>query len=235
MDLSKSNKILFIIVIISITSSCIQFTSHPIIDSNIRIAFKKYYNITGLFNHFPNNVKNKIIGGMISYPPINLLPESRCNNQDAEIVIISNKSDYSKDLKKVFDKGVIYTTNYYSDSNFIIDITELKRTLFPVAKCNTYHKGEFPVPYFEDYNFGLGVKETLTKQLDGEPRPRRHTVYTIPEDLKVYVIGARAGNFWKFDCKENRPETLGKWKHGYSKGVAVSDKYDRVVFWVIVW
>ena len=64
-----------------------------------------------------------------------------------------------------------------------------------MAKCNTYHKGEFPIPYFEDYAFGLGVKETLTKQLDGEPRPRRHTVYTIPEDLKVYVIEARAGNF----------------------------------------
>ena len=172
---------------------------------------------------------------MISYPSINLLTESRCNNQNGEIVIIGNKSDYLEDLRKVLDKEIFYTTDYFSKSNFIIDITELIRTLSPVVKCNTYHKGSLPIPYFENYDFGLGVKETLTKQIDGEPRPRRHTIYNIPEDLKVYVIKAEAGNFWKFGCKENRPETLGKWKHGYSKGVAVSDKYDRVVFWTIIW
>ena len=104
--------------------------------------------------------------------------------------------------------------------------------MFPVAKCNIYCKGNLPIPYFENYDFGLGVKEE-EKEVNG--KIYFNYIHTVPEDLKVYVIKAEAGNFWKFDCKENRPETLGKWKHGYSKGVAVSDKYDKVVFWTIVW
>ncbi|RLD87936.1 MAG: hypothetical protein DRJ09_09295 [Bacteroidetes bacterium] len=227
------NKIILLIVLMFFFGCINSIRPVKIISTKQQKSFEKNYQIDGLFDFVPELAKKNTFG-ITGFPP----PDSiNCHyvNQNSYVIIISNKSDYSEDLKKVFDKGVIYTTNYYIDSNFIIDITELKRTLFPVAKCNTYHKGKYPIPYFENYDFGLGVKEILKKQFDGEPRPRRHTVYNIPEDLKVYVIGARAGNFWKFDCKENRLETLGKWKHGYSKGVAVSDKYDRVVFWVIVW
>ncbi len=230
---TQMNKIILLSVLLFF-SGCINFIRPvKIISTKQQKSFEKNYQIHGLFDFIPEFAKKNTFG-TTAFPP----PDSiNCHyvNQNSYAIIIGNKSDYLEDLKKVFDNGIVYTTDYLNDSNFIVDIIELKRTLFPVAKCNTYHKGKYPIPYFENYNFGLGIKETLKKQIVGEPPPRRHTVYNIPKDLKVYVIEARAGNFWKFDCKENRPETLGKWKHGYSKGVAVSDKYDKVVFWVIVW
>ena len=227
------NKIIILSVLLFFTGCVSYIRPVKIITLEQQKSYEKNYKIKGLFDYIPEFTKKSTLGTTFFPSPDTII----CSyvNQNAYVIITGNKSDYLEDLKKVLDKGVIETTDYFSVSNFIVDITELKRSLFPVKKCNKYHPNKYPIPYFENYKFGLGVKETLTKQLDGEPRPRHHTVYNIPEDLKVYVIEARAGNFWKFDCKENRPEALGKWKHGYSKGVAVSDKYDRVVFWTIVW
>jgi len=230
------NKIFAFIIFLSI-SSCNDFNIHKpvyVISAEQRISTRKHYSIRGLYSHISQYAKESTHGSTYSPPPYDTID---CNyvNQNIVAIIIGSKTDYYDDFKKVVPDSIIYSTNYFSDSNFIIDIPELKRSLFPVEKCNKYYRGKMPVPYFENYDFALGEKTVLKKQLKGEPRSRRHTVYVVPEDLKVYVIAARAGNFWKFDCNETRPETLGKWKHGYSKGVAISDKTNKVVFWVIVW
>jgi len=51
----------------------------------------------------------------------------------------------------------------------------------------------------------------------------------------VFVLGAEAGDFWKESCNENRPESLLEWKHGYSKGIAISEEKDILIYWTIVW
>ncbi len=229
------SKAIKMFLFLSVLVGCETFQrNYQIIDTEILTSFDKNIKIKGLLKHFPVHVSGKITG-TISYLPADTPREYGCKSQNAEIIIIGNRADYLEDFKKAINDTIIYTTNYFSDNNFIIDIPELKRSLFPVEKCNKYYRDEMPIPYFENYDFGLGEKTVLKKQIKGEPRPRSHTVYVVPEDLKVYVIAAQAGNFWKFDCNENRPETLGKWKHGYSKGIAISDKTNKVVFWVIVW
>jgi len=229
------NRIIIVVISLAlmILTGCINHQTNQIIDGNITNSFKKNYKVVGLFDHFPISIKSKV-SGKISFPPSNILAELKCDNREAEIVIIGKKNDYLEEMKKA-NYQVYNATNYFDTVNFIIDIPELKRTLFPVKKCNKYFIGKLPLPYFENYDFGLGEKEILEKQINGESHPHYHTVYNVPEDLKVYVIEARAGDFWKFDCKENRTESLGKWKHGYSKGIAISDKYNKVVFWLIVW
>ncbi len=59
--------------------------------------------------------------------------------------------------------------------------------------------------------------------------------YYVPSDLQVHVVDARAGNFWKNDCNEYRPESLKEWKHGYSKGFATSKKENIIVYWTMIW
>ncbi len=227
------NKV-FTFIILLFIYGCVNFNKPVYIITSVqRISTEQNYRIKGLYDHIPQFAKKSTHGSICFVPPDTI----DCNyvNQNIYAIIIGNKADYFEDFKKAINDTIIYTTNYFSDSNFIIDMSELKRTLFPVEKCNKYYRDEIPIPYFENYDFGLGEKTVLKKQIKGEPRPRSHTVYNAPKDLKVYVIKAEPGNFWKFDCKENRPETLGKWKHGYSKGVAVSEKDDKIVFWVIVW
>jgi hypothetical protein len=189
-------------------------------------------NISGLMAHFPEKIKNRNIFFEVNPPYCPPPPTYKCSAQFGDVYLNVSKTDYKKDFKKILNGNILYTTNYFDNNNIIINLTELRRNIFPIKKCNKYFPDKFPIPYFESYDFGLGVQKEK-KKVDG--KVYYNYIHTIPEDLKVYIIEARAGNFWKFDCKENRPETLGKWKHGYSKGVAVSDKYDRVAFWVIVW
>ncbi len=188
-------------------------------------------NKSNLLEHFPNKIKNNNLGFYISPPYCPPPPTCQCRAQFGYIYLNVVKTDYKKDLTKLLNGKIMYKTTYY-DSNIIINLLDMRRTLFPVKKCNKWYANKLPIPYFESYDFGLGQKET-SKKVEGETY--FNYTYTIPKDLKVYVIKAEPGNFWKFDCKENRPETLGKWKHGYSKGVAVSEKNNKVVFWVMVW
>ncbi len=193
---------------------------------------KKIIYISGLLDFFPEIKSVNTIG---HYVPPSCPPDVDCYFQAGNAIIIGNKKDYLQDFKKAVDSGIVYKTVYFNSDNFIIDIRELKNKLFPINKCNKFRKNKMPIPYFEGYDFGLGEKKTLEKQLEGEPRPRYRTIYNVPKDLKVYVIDAKAGNFWIFDCKENRPKALKQWQHGYSKGVAISDKDNKVVFWVMIW
>ena len=40
---------------------------------------------------------------------------------------------------------------------------------------------------------------------------------------------------FKNKCDEKRPKFLKEWRHGYSKGIAVSDKENLIVFWTMIW
>ncbi len=60
----------------------------------------------------------------------------------------------------------------------------------------------------------------------------------LPDDLIVYVIEAESGNFWKNKDKavnEKRPVLSEHWKHGYVKGIAVSNKLSHACWWAIAW
>jgi hypothetical protein len=57
------------------------------------------------------------------------------------------------------------------------------------------------------------------------------------EKLRVISCESKAGDFWKVPNNCFRPECLGKWKHGYSKGVGIYNegKSNKKVYWVYVW
>lgn len=62
--------------------------------------------------------------------------------------------------------------------------------------------------------------------------------YKIPnEKFQLISCESKSGDFWKVPNKCFRPECLGKWKHGYSKGTGIynAGRSYKKVYWVYVW
>lgn len=191
-----------------------------------KITFGKDYNVGNLLSHFPETTKDSM--QTFHVDPPTCPPSFNCLAQFGEVYLVCKSienSDYVVD-------DATYESKYFNDSNIVVDVSELRKTVFPNEKCNTWHDGSVPIPYFERFNFGLGKKEIRT-ELDGETIVE--ALYTVPSDLFVYVFEAKAGNFWKENCDEKRPESLKEWKNGYSKGIAISKKESLIVYWTMIW
>ncbi len=86
-----------------------------------------------------------------------------------------------------------------------------------LAKHNVTMANSFPVPLFEIDQY------------------KGNTFCGLPEDFNLYVLDAKPGKYiddkdlQECDCL---PE---KWKHGYSKGVAMGNNKQVVIYWLIVW
>ncbi len=186
--------------------------------------------LDSLLSHFPKEIKNDKIH-FCSFLP-DCPPEFKCTAQFGHIYIIVKKTDYQEELTELLSGGVAYKTDYKDSNNIIVDVPDLKNNYFPVAKCNKWYPNKLAIPYFEGFDFNLGYKEEQ-KDIKGETYV--NYVHTIPEDLQVYVLEAEAGSFWVEDCNEARPKSLKEWKNGYSKGVAVSDKENIIMYWLIIW
>lgn len=142
--------------------------------------------------------------------------------------------DYSKNqyfkLKTLYD-SLANTTYLSSDTTLLLvfdycDVMEIEGDIYrnqespehqALAKHNVSTATSLPVPLF-------GIDEYKGNTMSG-----------LTEDFKLYVLDAKPGKYiddkylQECDCL---PE---KWKHGYSKGVALSDEKQVVIYWVIVW
>lgn len=202
--------------------------SKPTLEKEV-LTFAIETNKPNLTDHFPKKIKNNKIY-FFSNPP-SCPPTYECSKQYGEIFINVIKSDYLEELQKLLNGKIAYKTAYI-DSNFIINLSQLKKDIFPVEKCNKLITNKLPIPYFESYNSGKGEK-VVEKIVNGESY--FDYKYTVPDDLQVFVIQAEAGDFWTVDCNEKRPESLKEWQHGYSKGFAISEKEDMLIYWTMIW
>ena len=94
---------------------------------------------------------------------------------------------------------------------------------------------QIPIAHMRYSHFSLG--ETTDTFVIGD---RRYVEVSeiIPDDLVIYVLEACPGNFWKNREKatlEERPMLIDPWRHGYSKGLAISRELSRVCWWAMAW
>ena len=80
-----------------------------------------------------------------------------------------------------------------------------------------------PVPLFGDeYNTGVAYTGA--------------TYNGLRDGFKLHVLDARAGCFLPGNKLSDSSECLPeKWKHGYSRGVALNDQTKEAVYWIMVW
>lgn len=199
--------------------------------NKLKVSFGIETNKKYFLDFFPEKITS-INNFMESYPPSSPPTYKYCK-QYGDVILIVNINDYQKELLNLLSKEIYYKTEY-TNENIIVNLSEFKNNVFPVKKCNTWYNKKLPIPYFEKYNFGLGELKKK-KYLKGEEIPYYNYTYKIPNDLQVYVLGAEAGNFWKESCNEVRPESLKNWKHGYSKGFAMSEIEEMLIFWTMIW
>jgi hypothetical protein len=184
-------------------------------------GFNEQYLKRDLFDHFPKRISEDCLR-MHSSPP-----SKRGVNYMGYIYLICSLDN--EDGNFIDENSISYNEE---NENIIINQSDLKRNIFPVEKCNIWHAEKLPIPYFKSFDFGMGVEEE-EKIVNGENYS--NFTYTIPSDLQVYVIQAEAGDFWKESCNENRPESLKEWQHGFSRGIAVSNSEDIIVYWTMIW
>ena len=233
MIMKKIAILLFISIIIS---SCVYETSF-FSDEKARIPFieqlEEMYEVKGLTDHFPSawHLENKGKHSWSSrYVPCN--DDSLYHNFRCSAVFVDTASlSY---IKKIED-----TINYLNKFQFDND-SSIKIDVIYMRYAQSYKQVSFdtinpPIYDFQDADFSLGTRpDSLFNGLYYCEQEYEN----LPADLEVYVIDAKAGNYWKnkdLAESEARPVLPDKWKHGYSRGIGVSHSCERVCWWLIVW
>ena len=86
-----------------------------------------------------------------------------------------------------------------------------------LARHNVTTATSLPVPLFEIDEY------------------KGNTIYGLTDDFKLYVLDAQPGKYIKDKYLQECKCLPEKWKHGYSKGVALSDEKKAVIYWIAVW
>ncbi len=210
--LSLSTLLLFI--------KCTSNSPTNYITNNIK-SFNDDVNVIHLTSHFPKEIT--ILNHFENAPP-----SSDCFAQNGYVYLIQKKSIYKNEFDSVEYK-IIYKTKYTDlDKKTIISFTNFKKNISIYKNCNKLIPNTIPIPNFETFDFNLG--KSIIKE-----KGYYFTRNIFPNDLEVYVIDAKYGNFFKKKCDNKRPESLKEWRHGYSRGIAVSDKENLIVFWSMIW
>lgn len=227
----KENKFKYLILLTLTLLSCVFGRDYTQSNSYFQLEKKKILNSlndSSIFYFFPKEIEHS---NLMMY--ISSMDTTRMDPLIGFLYLTYSLSNPGTDLDQTLSKDILYSTNY-NEENMIIDVSELNKNRFPISKCNKYLENKYPIPYFENWDFGLGESKT-EKMTDDNGKTYYQTYFNIPSDLKVYVLSSNPENpiASKFDV--NRPESLKVWKHGYSSGIAVSKKENLVMYWFMQW
>ena len=86
-----------------------------------------------------------------------------------------------------------------------------------IAKHNITMANSLPIPLFEIDQY------------------KSSTMSSLPKDFKLYILDAKPGKYIDDKYLQECDCLPKNWKHGYSKGVAMSDERNVVIYWINVW
>ena len=197
-------------------------------NNNTYKEYKKFFP-KNLVNHFPDGLSKNSISFYENFDISNL--DFR-PPQDYAFMVVDKTTDSSE--INLFSKMNIIEKFNSTDSNHIlifsynedknvdydnISITgktnEESRVL---ANRNLLFSKELPIPYF---SYVLGSMTNTYSGLDSS-----FIIQTIDAKAGIYIDTTH------MKCNDYLPK---KWKHGYSKGVAISEKKQIIIYWVVVW
>jgi len=225
----KKTTILLALHIILLSSCIDKILGHQYVSTidNARIMLEKSYTKDGLLEHFPTSISNKsVLHIMFS------IPDTTYSSDDYYTGFVYLVLKMGEDSLSLYPKSYIYKTQYKS-RNFILDDSFKYYKYYDTLKLrNVDIAGAYPIPYFIDFDFGLG-----SERFDLRPLGMQMVIdkYNVPDDLEVFVLKAEHGYFWKKKFDLDRPKTLGEWKNGYSCGIAISKKRNMIAYWMKAW
>lgn len=215
-----------IIVIIFITG-CLQNSqsTKPVDEEEmLKHITKEYIQVKTsldrkLVNHFPQKLDSNYItftnSASLLSPPIGLK-------------LIKKYKDTSE-WKKLFniaiakysakDTCLLVVNRFANKDNYSTNI-KLSRKDSIIINRDCYNM-RYPIPNFWHNKF-------TTKS----------TAYRLPADFEMIVIDAKPGIYFnQEDFEEDRISQFmpDQWKHGYSRGIAISKVRRVIIYWVIIW
>ena len=168
--------------------------------------------------HFPDVLNESIITYSNSISPVlgslGLMVIDRLNKEN----LVQIQKNYEQTCLRKYKA---------SDSCLLIVDRFLTRKKYYKVENSDYDKklvdrpcysGKYPVP-----NFWHNVFTT------------NETECKLPGDFILYVIDAKQGKFLKEDLLTNGWFMPKQWKNGYSKGVAISQQRNVIIYWLEIW
>ena len=191
------------------------------------------YEDVGLTEHFPvswqnTNLRTKDWNASYFSP----CEDSSCHCYRCMACFI-DKVSYKYMDTLISNLNYKYKKKFYNDSLLKFNPVYIKHSSYPL-------QSHFDTTYMPIYDFSEAVFNNNVMEdslyFDGQFWYGEHQV--PPSDLVVYVIDAKAGNYWtnKNEAeKENRSVLPQRWKHGFSRGIAVSHSCQKVCWWTMAW
>jgi hypothetical protein len=177
--------------------------------------------------------------------PLSHFPKILCEKKNQLILTIPLFGDnsaglmYSEQLSiKQIDsikENFLYKDSilYYSPDVFRIRQFVINDTL---THFDTSVLARYPVPtFYLGLNKNGEIYEDWLYEVDSIVVPDKQPIYIAPKDLIIYIIDAKSGYFWNDPHHYLLRPFLGKWTHGYSRGIAVSKKEKIICYWFMIW
>lgn len=222
MEKSKSIVVfLYLVVLLNISISCKNSLPEY---RDCLASFDKFYSKKGILEHFPEET--------------NSIRRFYCYSLSKEVnfaeIYLSTNSN-SQEIARFKSMKYQIVDLYNSEKFFCINIDLIRDSSNIYATKIDRLNDMIAIGDFEQTNFGIGeYKDTL--KLNNGVKCQVIEKYIVPEDLKVYVIESVSGDYFANEVERStRYSLLEKWKNGYSRGIAISEKYNIVLFWLIVW
>lgn len=186
---------------------------------------KKYYEIlqstdTTYTNHFPKNIG---LAKKIAFGNSTLLNYSEMPMM--YLLLQTSKSEYNREIQKLSKLDAFTVSARDTNTLVINNWNYLKQSGFSVERDSTFHdklsvmgRCQYPIPNF-----------WKLEQSNGDTNPSM-----LSDDFQISVFEAKKGIFLNSGGFKN-PYIPKEWEHGYSKGIAFSDKQNIIIYWAIIW
>lgn len=191
-----------------------------------------------VMSHFPQMKIGKTYYWNARYS----VPYERINNFDAYYI----EQLSINEIKSIISKySYIDSILYKSASAFKLRSDLINDTTYYLKfyQFDSLQLTHYPIPTFYEVNFKLGESldyiDSSRKQLSILDTTRmpiiEMTKFNIPDDLMVYIIEAKTGLYFRNTNNLPLRPKIGKWKSGYSRGIAVSKKESMICYWFMIW
>ncbi len=182
---------------------------------------------TNFLKHFPKKQPEGFMQGLYSakvdlvdscFSPINYIVVSNYNKAKYDSIYSGFKSKSIIKLQ-ANDTNVLLIFSYCDvmvGTDGVFKNLESKKNKY-LAHHNISLKDKIPIPLFDIDQF------------------KSNTFSGLPEDFRIYVLEAKPGKYLEDKYLRDCVCLPKKWKHGFSRGVAMSDKRHVIIYWVTVW
>lgn len=204
------------------------------------------YTIDDLMSHFPKSYYENSFRSKEWWSEYEMSPSYIIDEDTTYSHLYTNAYFVEKKTKVFIDSLINFSSfsaiiPYSSDSFFHIKISNIKDSEPYTRKYNLVSSNvdttRSPIPDFEYASFGLGkvCDDTLGYAYFNDTLLLMGERTILPDDLTVYVLESKNGDFWKIKNMEPRPVLPILWKHGFSRGYAISSSLNMVCYWMMAW